>query len=216
MYEEELKQCGFGVTFSEELGKHAALDAPAMQPNRAKHEELWRPHWPSAQAIARGMMDGGADGGGASAGGGARAGASTAVVTGSAPLDASKVVGAIGNMFLGQGRAASQILEGVKVVKQNVAKRKNALPAPPVVVKKQKKVVEEEEEEVVELDSKELHSELLAFLTHLFEFFGNLRSDQDISAIVTTYSKWFAAKLDEVGRRYGTKSNGHEKKGAHR
>jgi hypothetical protein len=62
---------------------------------------------------------------------------------------------------------------------------------------------EEEEEEFDVIDSEELHGELLNFLTYFFEFLASIRSDQDMSAIATTYSKWFGAKLDAVSLSSG-------------
>jgi len=43
-----------------------------------------------------------------------------------------------------------------------------------------------------------MQSELLNFLTYMFEFFANMRSEQDMNAITTTYCKWLCAKIDEV------------------
>jgi hypothetical protein len=57
---------------------------------------------------------------------------------------------------------------------------------------------EEEEEEFSVIDSAAMHEELLNYLTYLLEFLASLRTEQDISAITTTYCKWLCLKLDEA------------------
>jgi hypothetical protein len=56
----------------------------------------------------------------------------------------------------------------------------------------------EEEEDFPIIDSREMHEELLGYLTNLLEFLASLRTEQDISAITTTYAKWLCAKIDEA------------------
>lgn len=55
LYTKDLAQCGFEITNTETPGQYSDPDAASKQADRARHIPLWRQHWPSLAAIARGL-----------------------------------------------------------------------------------------------------------------------------------------------------------------
>jgi hypothetical protein len=55
LFTKELAQCGFEITNTENAGQYTDPDAASKQADRARHIPLWRHHWPSLRAIARGL-----------------------------------------------------------------------------------------------------------------------------------------------------------------
>lgn len=56
---------------------------------------------------------------------------------------------------------------------------------------------EKEEEEIEVMNSLEVHAQMFSMLETILEFFGGMRSEQDISAVINTYAAWFALKVQD-------------------
>jgi hypothetical protein len=64
----------------------------------------------------------------------------------------------------------------------------------------------EREEELAVFDSRAEHTELLAYVTCVLEYFACMRTDQDILAITSMYAKYFAMRVNESAEVTHTES----------